>query len=48
VTAAGLPPERQREAQAAVRAAMYPGGDGPRRFQNLTRFIVGRASPAVA
>src|SRR5262245_27436505 len=41
VTAASLPPERQQEAKAAVRAAMYPRGDGPRRFRNETRFIVG-------
>jgi SAM-dependent methyltransferase len=44
VTAAGLPPGRQREAQAAVWAAMYAGGDGRREFRNLTRFIVGTRS----
>jgi SAM-dependent methyltransferase len=48
VTAPGLAPERQREAQAAVRAAMYPEGDGPRRFQNLTLFVVGQAGRALA
>ncbi|HEY3110679.1 MAG TPA: methyltransferase domain-containing protein [Chloroflexota bacterium] len=48
VTAADLAPERQREARAAVRAAMYPAGDSPRRFQNLTQFIVGQAGPAPA
>jgi hypothetical protein len=42
VTTAQLPPERQQEAQAAVMAAMYPNGDGPRRFRNTTQFIVGR------
>jgi len=24
-------------------AAMYPDGDGPRRFRNVTQFIVGQA-----
>ncbi|MGH7375049.1 MAG: class I SAM-dependent methyltransferase [Candidatus Rokuibacteriota bacterium] len=42
VTTAHLPPERQQEAQAAVMAAMYPRGDGPRHFRNTTQFIVGR------
>jgi SAM-dependent methyltransferase len=42
VTTAPLPPERQREARAAVMAAMYPDGDAPRRFRNTTQFIVGR------
>jgi SAM-dependent methyltransferase len=42
VTTAQLAPERQREAQAAVMAAMYPRGDGPRHFRNVTQFIVGR------
>jgi len=42
VTTAQLPPERQREAQAAVMAAMYPQGDAPRHFRNTTQFIVGR------
>ena len=42
VTTAQLPPERQEEAQAAVRTAMYPSGDGPRHFRNTTQFIVGR------
>jgi SAM-dependent methyltransferase len=41
VTTAQLPPERRREAQAAVMAAMYPEGDAPRRFRNTTQFIVG-------
>ena len=44
VTAAQLLPERREEARAAVRALMWPGGDGPRRFRNATHFIVGRAS----
>jgi SAM-dependent methyltransferase len=42
VTTAQLPPERQQEAQAAVRATMWPHGDGPRHFRNLTQFIVGQ------
>jgi len=41
VTAAQLSSERQEEAKAAVRAQMWPTGDGPRRFSNLTQFIVG-------
>jgi SAM-dependent methyltransferase len=41
VTTAQLPPERQNEARAAVRAKMWPKGDGPRHFRNLTQFIVG-------
>jgi SAM-dependent methyltransferase len=41
VTTAQLPPERQEEARAAVRAAMYPDGDAPRHFRNTTQFIVG-------
>ncbi len=43
VTTAQLPPERQQEAKDAVRLAMYPKGDGPRHFRNVTQFIVGRA-----
>jgi SAM-dependent methyltransferase len=41
VTTAQLPPERQEEAKAAVRAKMWPNSDGPRRFSNLTQFITG-------
>lgn len=41
VTAAQLPPERQRAAQEAVLALMWPAGDGPRHFRNVTQFIVG-------
>ena len=44
VTTAHLAPESQAEAKAAVRSAMYPDGDRPRRFQNLTQFIVGSAT----
>jgi enediyne biosynthesis protein CalE5 len=40
-TAAQLLPERLEEAQATVRAKMWPLGDGPRQFKNLTQFIVG-------
>jgi SAM-dependent methyltransferase len=42
VTAVQLSPERQQEAQAAVRATLWPQGDGPRHFRNLTQFIVGQ------
>jgi SAM-dependent methyltransferase len=41
VTAAQLSPEQREEARAAVMAAMWPQGDGPRHFRNLTQFIVG-------
>ncbi len=42
VTTAHLAPERQKEAKAAVLATMYPRGDGPRHFRNVTQFILGR------
>jgi hypothetical protein len=41
VTTAQLPAERQEEAKAAMRAKMWPNGDGPRQFNNLTQFITG-------
>jgi SAM-dependent methyltransferase len=41
VTTAALGPERREEAKAAVKALMWPDGDGPRHFRNLTQFIVG-------
>jgi SAM-dependent methyltransferase len=41
VTTAQLPPERQHAAKTAVRAKMWPEGDGPRHFRNLTQFISG-------
>jgi ubiquinone/menaquinone biosynthesis C-methylase UbiE len=41
VTTAALPAERREEAQSAVRRLMWPAGDGPRHFRNLTQFIVG-------
>lgn len=41
VTTAQLPAERQEAAKSAVRARMWPQGDGPRRFRNATRFIIG-------
>jgi SAM-dependent methyltransferase len=41
VTTAQLPAERQEEAKAAVRAKMWPNGDGPRHFSNFTQFIIG-------
>jgi len=42
VTIAQLAPEQQQEAKAAVMAAMWPNGDGPRDFRNVTHFITGR------
>ena len=42
VTTAQLAPERLQEAKAAVLAAMYPDGDGPRHFRNTAQFILGR------
>jgi SAM-dependent methyltransferase len=42
VTTAHLAYELQASAREAVRAAMYPLGDGPRHFRNVTQFIVGR------
>lgn len=44
VTTAHLAPERQQAAQEAVLAVMYPSGDGPRHFRNVTQFIVGRVA----
>jgi SAM-dependent methyltransferase len=41
VTASQLEPERAEAAKAAVRKAMWPHGDGPRRFRNNTHFIIG-------
>lgn len=43
VTTAHLSADQQQEAKDAVMAAMYPDGDGPRHFRNVTQFIVGRA-----
>ena len=42
VTTAHLPPEQQQEAQRAVMKTMYPRGNGPRQFRNLTQFIIGQ------
>jgi len=42
VTTTQLPPERQQEAKNTILAAMYPDGDGPRHFRNVTQFILGR------
>ena len=41
VTTAQLMPEQREKAMAAVLAAMWPEGDGPRYFRNVTQFIVG-------
>lgn len=38
VTAAQLPSDRRRAAQEAVRALMWPDGDGPRHFRNVTQY----------
>jgi SAM-dependent methyltransferase len=45
VTTSQLAPARQQEAKAAVLAAMWPQGDGPRHFRNGTQFIVGQRRP---
>lgn len=42
VTTAQLPPEQQQEARAAVFTMLWPQGDGPRHFRNVTQFIVGQ------
>jgi hypothetical protein len=42
VTTSQLAPAQQQEAQAAVLAAMWPYGDGPRHFRNVTQFILGQ------
>jgi enediyne biosynthesis protein CalE5 len=47
VTTAKLAPERREEAKAAVQAAMWPQGSGPRHFRNVTQFLVGRTQYAV-
>lgn len=44
VTTAHLPLDLQKEAQRTVMKLMYPNGDGPRRFDNLTHFILGRVA----
>jgi SAM-dependent methyltransferase len=46
VTTAALAPERREEAKAAVRGVMWPSGDGPRHFHNITQFIVGAVQSA--
>ena len=40
-TASSFKPERQEEAKLAVQEAMWPNGEGPRHFRNVTQFIVG-------
>jgi len=42
VTTAQLIPEQCEKARAAALAAMWPEGDGPRHFWNVTQFIVGQ------
>ena len=46
VTTAALAPERREAAKTAVRVLMWPGGEGPRHFRNMTQFIVGALQPA--
>ena len=41
VTTALLAPEQREAAKAAVQAAMWPDGVGPRHFRNVTQFVVG-------
>jgi SAM-dependent methyltransferase len=41
-SAADLAPDRQQMAREAVKALMWPHGDGLRHFRNLTQFIVGQ------
>ena len=41
VTTASMEPERVEEAKLAVQAAMWPNGEGPLHFRNVTQFIVG-------
>jgi SAM-dependent methyltransferase len=41
VTTAQMPSERQEEAKAAVRARMWPMGEGARQFKNATHFTTG-------
>ncbi len=42
VTTAQLIPEQYEKARAAALADMWPEGDGPRHFRNVTQFIVGQ------
>ena len=42
VTTAKLAPGKRQEAKAAVQAAMWPEGRGPRHFRNVTQYLVGR------
>ncbi len=44
VTTAQLAPGRREAAKEAVRAAMWPHGDGPRHFRNATQFLVARVA----
>ena len=44
VTTAQLDLERRQEAKEAVQAVMWPHGQGPRHFRNVTQFLVGRVA----
>ncbi|MGH3476654.1 MAG: class I SAM-dependent methyltransferase [Nocardioidaceae bacterium] len=46
VTVGQLPPERQGEAKAAVREAMWPDPAASRRFRNTVQYIVGTLTRA--
>ena len=46
VTTAHLPPDQQQAARQAVIDEMYPQSDGPRRFNNLTQFVIGQTTRA--
>ena len=48
VTTAHLPLDLQLEAQQAVMKPMYPNGDRPRHFNNLTQFVLGTAGPSTS
>jgi hypothetical protein len=40
VTTAQLDTDKRAAAKAAVKAEMWPNGDGPRHFRNVTQFII--------
>jgi SAM-dependent methyltransferase len=48
VTTTQLSPDRRHEAQQAVFRLMWPDGDGPRHFRNVTQFIVGGRAQSVS
>ncbi len=42
VTASHMTNDKEQEARNALMRMMWPSGDGPRHFQNVTQFIVGQ------